>query len=129
MPRLSQRALALQESAIRKLDLTVATFPDVRFHRLNIGQPDVPTPPPLLEAMPHASLVLLVGMYAQKHYLGKARKRTLTATVQAWAEYGRFFPLPHPAWRSKLWMRRNPWFADTVLPVLRERVRSATDAP
>ncbi|MCB9672666.1 MAG: pyridoxal phosphate-dependent aminotransferase [Alphaproteobacteria bacterium] len=51
MPRLSQRAAALQESAIRKLDLTIARQTDVRFHRLNIGQPDVPTPEPLLDAI------------------------------------------------------------------------------
>lgn len=51
MPRLSQRAAVLQESAIRKLDLTVARQVGVRFHRLNIGQPDVPTPPALLEAI------------------------------------------------------------------------------
>jgi aspartate aminotransferase len=47
----SKRALVLQESAIRKLDLTVAQHPDVRFHRVNIGQPDVPTPKALLDAV------------------------------------------------------------------------------
>ncbi len=46
--RLSTRALSIQESAIRKLDATVARFPDVHFHRLNIGQPDVPSPPEVL---------------------------------------------------------------------------------
>jgi aspartate aminotransferase len=51
MPRLSARANVLQESPIRKLDLTAMAYPDVHFHRLNIGQPDVPTPPPLLEAI------------------------------------------------------------------------------
>ena len=48
---LSSRARSLQESAIRKLDLTVAMHPQVRWFRLNIGQPDVPTPRPLLEAV------------------------------------------------------------------------------
>lgn len=47
----SQRALSLQESAIRKLDLTVMAQTDVRFHRINIGQPDVPTPEPLMAAI------------------------------------------------------------------------------
>ena len=51
MPRLSQRAAVLQESAIRKLDITVAQQTGVRFHRLNIGQPDVATPGPLLDAI------------------------------------------------------------------------------
>jgi aspartate aminotransferase len=47
----SQRALGMQESAIRKLDLTVAAQKDVRFVRLNIGQPDVATPKPVLDAI------------------------------------------------------------------------------
>lgn len=51
MPKLSSRAHRLQESPIRKLDLTAMDYPDVQFHRFNIGQPDVPTPAPLLEAI------------------------------------------------------------------------------
>lgn len=47
---ISERALSIQESAIRKLDATVARFPEVHFHRLNIGQPDVPSPPEVLAA-------------------------------------------------------------------------------
>lgn len=50
MPSLSNRAAVLQESAIRKLDQSVARQSGVRFHRLNIGQPDVPTPAPLMRA-------------------------------------------------------------------------------
>jgi uracil-DNA glycosylase len=34
-------------------------------------------------------------------------------------------PLPHPAWRSTLWMRQNPWFETEVLPILRTRVAAA----
>ncbi len=49
--RLSQRALSMQESAIRKLDQFVAMSPGVYFHKLNIGQPDVPTPPAVMEAL------------------------------------------------------------------------------
>ncbi|MEZ4319248.1 MAG: pyridoxal phosphate-dependent aminotransferase [Myxococcota bacterium] len=51
MPTLSKRAHVLQESPIRKLDLTAMKHPDVVFHRLNIGQPDVATPAPLLAAI------------------------------------------------------------------------------
>lgn len=51
MPKLSQRVGVLQESAIRKLDQTVARQQGVHFHRLNIGQPDVATPSPILEAI------------------------------------------------------------------------------
>ena len=51
MPTLSRRAGALQESAIRKLDALVRAQKGVSFHRLNIGQPDVPTPPEVLDAI------------------------------------------------------------------------------
>jgi aspartate aminotransferase len=51
MPTLSHRAGALQESAIRKLDALVRARKGVSFHRLNIGQPDVPTPPEILDAI------------------------------------------------------------------------------
>ena len=78
--------------------------------------------------MPEIQLTLLVGSYAQAHYLGKRRKATMTATVRAWSEYlPAFLPLPHPRWRTVGWEKRNPWFADNVLPVLRERVAAALD--
>ncbi|MFK8002168.1 MAG: uracil-DNA glycosylase family protein [Polyangiales bacterium] len=77
----------------------------------------------LLEFAPKDSLLLLVGMYAQKHYLGKARKKTLTGTVRAAGEYlPRSFPLPHPSWRSKHWMKKNPWFASSILPSLQKEI-------
>jgi aspartate aminotransferase len=47
----SRRALGMQESAIRKLDLTVQAQRGVQFYRLNIGQPDIATPEPMLEAI------------------------------------------------------------------------------
>lgn len=49
--RLSQRALSIQESAIRKLDAAVAKNSHVHYHRLNIGQPDIPTPQVMLDAL------------------------------------------------------------------------------
>jgi len=81
--------------------------------------------PPLIESLPNLTLTLLIGQYAQAHYLGKRRKRTLTETVRAFEEYGpRLFPLPHPSWRSKIWMKKNPWFAADALPALRARVEA-----
>jgi uracil-DNA glycosylase len=35
------------------------------------------------------------------------------------------FPLPHPAWRSRLWMAKHPWFEAEVLPELRRQVGTA----
>lgn len=77
----------------------------------------------LLAAMPTIRLTLLVGAYAQAHYLGKRRHRTLAATVAAWRDFApRCLPLPHPSPRNRGWLKRNPWFEAEVLPVLRERV-------
>ncbi len=80
---------------------------------------------PLLAALPGIELTLLVGQYAQGHYLGKRRRATLTETVRAWADYGPgFLPLPHPSWRNTAWLKRNPWFGAELLPELRARVRA-----
>ena len=77
----------------------------------------------ILSRLPEDRLLILAGMYAQKAYLGSTRKRTLTKTVEAYEDYlPNAFPLPHPAWRSKLWMKKNPWFEATVLPVLQTMV-------
>lgn len=79
----------------------------------------------LLAHLPEVELTLLVGMYAQARYLGKDKKRTLTATVAAWREYEpRFLTLPHPSWRNLHWRRKNPWFETDVIPELRTRVHA-----
>ena len=75
-------------------------------------------------ALPDISLTLLVGSYAQAYYLKKTRKQSLRETVRAFRDYlPEFFVLPHPSWRNKAWLKKNPWFADEVIPALRRRVR------
>ena len=78
----------------------------------------------LLQRMPRLELTLLVGSYAQNYYLGRSGD-TLTDRVRRYREFGpRFFPLPHPSPRNTLWLRRNPWFEEEVVPALRERLAS-----
>ena len=73
--------------------------------------------------LPHIRLTLLIGAYAQKHYLGKGRKKSLTETVRAWRDYApRFLPLPHPSWRNTGWLKKSPWFEAELVPELRKRV-------
>ena len=79
--------------------------------------------PRFLKLLPKIEFTLLVGLYAQAHYLGDRRKVTLTDTVRAFKDYGpNFMPLPHPSWRNTGWLRKNPWFEAELLPVLRRRV-------
>ncbi|PZO74536.1 MAG: uracil-DNA glycosylase [Mesorhizobium amorphae] len=84
---------------------------------------------PLLAGMPQADLFLLVGMHAQAWHLGKRRARTLGETVARWrtvwdaSDSPRMMPLPHPSWRNTSWLKRNPWFEEDVLPVLRSAIR------
>lgn len=77
----------------------------------------------LLAEMPAIELTLLIGQYAQRHYLGKRAKSSITETVRAWREYQPdYLPLPHPSWRNSAWLKKNPWFAEEVLPDLRSRL-------
>lgn len=80
----------------------------------------------LLKHLPNLETTLLVGQYAQRHYLGSQRMRSMTETVRAFTAYGpQFFPLPHPSWRSVIWMRKHAWFEQSVIPDLRKVVRKA----
>jgi len=78
----------------------------------------------VLAELPQDRLTLLVGSHAQKYYLPEARKRTMAEIVQDFRSFApEFFPLPHPSWRSTIFMRRNEWFERDVLPALRQKVR------
>jgi hypothetical protein len=56
-------------------------------------------------------LIILFGQYAVGYYLGKEKKKTLTETVRSFSKYlPRYLPVPHSSWRSRIWMKKNPWF-------------------
>ena len=84
--------------------------------------------PRITAMLPNLRLVLLIGRYAQDHYLGKARGSSVTATVRDWRRFAPdCLPLPHPSWRTIAWQRKNPWFDAELLPELRRRVRQELD--
>lgn len=67
-------------------------------------------------------LTLLVGTYAQNDALGPGK---MGDRVRRFRDFlPQYFPLPHPSWRSQIWMRSNPWFEAEVLPELRSIVSS-----
>ncbi|MBJ2173958.1 uracil-DNA glycosylase family protein [Aureibaculum sp. A20] len=78
----------------------------------------------LLDKMPNVELIILIGMYAQKYYLKKEAKKTLTETVKNYQDYlPSYFVLPHPSPRNRFWLTKNPWFDKDVLPVLKQKVK------
>ena len=90
---------------------------------------DIPPPPICFETwhhklkalMPNIELTLLIGQYAQGHYLGKEKGKTLTETVKNFEQHLKqgLLPLPHPSPRNILWFKKNPWFEQQVVPALR----------
>jgi uracil-DNA glycosylase len=96
--------------------------------------------PPRLECAPlwhskilknyrNTPLILLIGQYAQRNYLKKERKSSLTETVRNYKEYlPKYFPLPHPSPRNQNWVKVNPWFMEEAIPELRKRIRLAINS-
>jgi uracil-DNA glycosylase len=87
----------------------------------------------LMATMPQVDLILAIGATAQAYHLarlglGAYRQKSLTATVEHWQAIfqARTHPavlvMPHPSWRNTGWLKRHPWFAGELLPVLRQEV-------
>lgn len=100
------------------------------FPGYNDRKADLPPPPicartwraPVIDALGEVRLTLLVGGYAQRWHLGA--KAPVTDTVKGWRDHApQVFPLPHPSWRNTAWLKKNLWFTQDLLPVLRARVQ------
>jgi uracil-DNA glycosylase len=72
-----------------------------------------------LALMPGIELTILIGGYALARYLGPG---SMTAHVRNFARHPKYFALPHPSWRTIGWEKKNPWFAQEVLPALRATI-------
>jgi uracil-DNA glycosylase len=86
----------------------------------------------LFALMPQIELVLVIGQYAQRYHMNELRKKTLTEPVRNAVEIfqnsqkPQLLPLPHPSWRNSGWLKRNPWFEEQVLPLLKNEVTRLT---
>jgi len=96
---------------------------------------DLPPPPvctktwheQVMAYLKDVKLTVLVGAYAQRWHLGV--KTPVTQTVAGWRDHApQVFALPHPSWRNTGWLKRNPWFADELLPALRARVSDVLES-
>lgn len=79
--------------------------------------------PLLFDLMPQIQLTILVGSYAAKKYLNLKSSAKLTDVVRAYSNYlPAYFPLIHPSPRNQIWLAKNPWFEQEVIPDLQKRV-------
>ena len=81
----------------------------------------------ILDQLPNIQTTLLIGQYAQGFYQPGSYS-TLTERVRDWQRFapGQFV-LPHPSPRNQLWLRRNPWFEEQVVPALQDTIRQALE--
>lgn len=78
----------------------------------------------VLKKLKRPPLTLLIGAYATAYYL-KADGRNLTQKVRAYTEFmPSYWPLPHPSPVNRFWRSKNPWFEDSVVPVLQQKVKA-----
>ena len=79
--------------------------------------------PLILADLPNIELTILIGQYAQKYYLPE-NTLNVTETVKNYIKFlPHFLPLVHPSTRNQLWLAKNPWFEQKVVPRLQQRVQ------
>ena len=79
--------------------------------------------PQILADLPNIELTILIGQYAQKYYLPE-NTLNVTETVKNYIKFlPHFLPLVHPSPRNQLWLAKNPWFEQEVVPRLQQRVQ------
>lgn len=76
----------------------------------------------LLEKLTSIKLSIIIGSYAIRWHFPSA-KHSLTQVVRDWKKFRPAqIPLPHPSPRNNIWLKRNPWFEQDLMPYLRRRV-------
>ena len=79
--------------------------------------------PMILAHLPNIQLTILIGQYTQKYYLPE-NKDNVTDTVKNYRQFlSHFMPLVHPSPRNQLWITKNPWFEEQVIPKLQILVK------
>ena len=77
----------------------------------------------LMAGMPRIDLVICLGAHAMRWHMGTAFQGSVDVTVRNWRAgldlRPVVIPLPHPSWRNSGWLKRNPWFGEELLPVMR----------
>ncbi len=67
---------------------------------------------------------LIIGQYAFKYHMPD-RVGNLTENVRNWdSEWPHKLLLPHPSPRNNIWLKKNPWFEEDVVPRLQKTISS-----
>ncbi len=76
----------------------------------------------LLGHLTNLDMTLVMGQYSMSYHFPDT-KGTLTSIVQDWqSRWPKTVPLPHPSPRNNRWFKRNAWFEENLVPVLREHI-------
>jgi uracil-DNA glycosylase len=74
--------------------------------------------------LPAVKTMALVGGLAQRAYLPQMAP-SMTEAVADWQRtFPAIIPLPHPSWRNTGWIKRHPWFEETMLPAVRRHIQT-----
>jgi len=81
---------------------------------------------PLLKNFKHVELTIILGKYAIEWHLQS--KAPITELARQWQHLlkSEKIVLPHPSPRNNIWLKKNSWFEESVIPVLRNRIKMIT---
>jgi uracil-DNA glycosylase len=81
--------------------------------------------PRILPLLQGCKVTIYLGRFAFTRYLAD-QYETLSEAV---ADFQNLLPrqiaLPHPSPRTGIWVKQRPWFADTLLPILKTTIKKA----
>jgi len=80
----------------------------------------------LMAALPEVHLTLVIGTYARDWHMPDLKGKVLTDAVRDPGNGdGGIFLLPHPSPRNNIWLSKNRWFEEEVLPRLKREIARA----
>jgi len=80
----------------------------------------------IFDKITKVDLIILIGQYAQKYYLKDKMQSNLTETVRNYKTYlPQYLPLPHPSPRNNIWLSKNRWFENELLPEIQTIIKNA----
>lgn len=81
----------------------------------------------VLQALGSVELTIVIGRYAINWHLPDYANHSVTEAVKAWSDlWPEKIVLPHPSPRNNRWLKSNPWFSNSLIPLLQDRVRAMT---